>query len=130
MKKRRRGVKLKYAAAKLKEQCNKEKEAKKLLGGNVMLAISLLARINALEAAETLQDIIVQPQYHFHKLENKKRRNLEGYFAMDVKTRKEQWRIILQPLDENEQPFEKYDIDKIAKIVKIVEITEVSKHYE
>ena len=58
-------MKLKYASAKLKEQCNKEKEAKKLLGGNVMLAISLLARINALEAAETLQDIIVQPQYHF-----------------------------------------------------------------
>lgn len=63
-------------------------------------------------------------------IENKKRRNLERYFAIDVKTRKEQWRIILQPLDEDEQPFEKYDIDKIAKIVKIVEITEVSKHYE
>ena len=26
---------------------------------------------------------------------------MEGYFAIDVKSRREQWRIILQPLDKN-----------------------------
>ena len=51
-------------------------------------------------------------------------------FAIDVKTRKEPWRIILQPLDEDEKTFDPCNIDKIAEVVKIVEISEVSKHYE
>ncbi|MCM1216690.1 MAG: hypothetical protein NC331_13530 [Lachnospiraceae bacterium] len=55
---------------------------------------------------------------------------LDGYFAIDVKSRKEQWRIILQPLDENQCPYVPCNIDQIAGTVKIVEIMEVSKHYE
>ena len=89
-----------------------------------------MARINALKQAETIKDIIVQPTYHFHKLENKKGRDLEGYFAIDVKSRREQWRIILQPLDEDKKPYVPCNIDEISERVKIVEITEVSKHYE
>lgn len=89
-----------------------------------------MARINALENAENIKDIIVQPTFHFHNLTNKKGRNLEGYFAIDVKSRKEMWRIILQPLNEEKQPYDPCNIDQIAGIVKIVEITEVSKHYE
>lgn len=49
---------------------------------------------------------------------------------MDVKTKRDKWRIILQPLDENEQPYNPCHIDEIAAIVKIVEIREVSPHYE
>ena len=63
-------------------------------------------------------------------MENKKERNLEGFFAIDVKSRKEQWRIILQPLNSNEELYVPGNIDEIAGIVKIVEIAEVSKHYE
>jgi proteic killer suppression protein len=48
----------------------------------------------------------------------------------DVKTKKEPWRIILQPLDESMQPYNPCNIDEISGIVRIVEITEVSKHYE
>ncbi len=55
---------------------------------------------------------------------------LEGYFAIDVKSRREQWRVILQPLDENKNPYNPCNIDQIANIVKIVEISEVSKHYK
>ncbi len=55
---------------------------------------------------------------------------MEGYFAIDVKTIKEPWRIILQPLDENKVPYDPCNIDEIAGYVKIVEIREVSKHYE
>ena len=55
---------------------------------------------------------------------------MEGYFAIDVKSRKEPWRIILEPLDENKNPFVPCNIDEIAATVRIVGIVEVSKHYE
>ena len=67
---------------------------------------------------------------HFHKLENKGGRDLEGYFAIDVKSRRDQWRIILEPLDENKKPYVPCNIDEISQNVRIVEIMEVSKHYE
>ena len=106
------------------------KSCKKAIHGDAALSLSLLSRINALQNADNLKDIIVQPAFHFHKLENKKGRNLEGYFAIDVKSRKEPWRIVLQPLDENENPYGSCKIDQMAAIVKIVEISEVSRHYE
>lgn len=51
-------------------------------------------------------------------------------FAIDVKSRPDKWRIILQPLNENRLPFDPCNIDEIADNVRIVEITEVSSHYE
>lgn len=119
-----------YSTDKVEEQCNSVKAAKKLFGGNVPLAHSLLARINALKQADTIKDIIVQPTFHFHNLENKYGRDLKGYFAIDVKSRKDQWRIILEPLNENKEPYDPCNIDEIAESVRIIEITEVSKHYE
>lgn len=119
-----------YVSETLKSQCTNIKAAKKLFNGDSKLSLSLLARINALQQAEMLKDIIVQPTFHFHKLKNKGGRKLEGYFAIDVKSRKDQWRIILQPLDENGNPYIPCNIDQIAGKVKIVEISEVSKHYE
>lgn len=94
-----------YASETLKSQCTNRKAAKKLFHGDSQLSVSLLSRINALQQAEILKDIIVQPIFHFHKLKNKNGRNLEGYFAIDVKSRRDPWRIILQPLDENEKPY-------------------------
>ena len=123
-------MELKYASEKLKMQCTSVKAAKKLFNGDATLSTSLLARINVLEKADILKDIVVQPTFHFHKLKNKNGRNLEGFFAIDVKSRREQWRIILEPLDENENPYDPCNIDQIAAIVKIIEVTEVSKHYE
>lgn len=123
-------MELVYVSEKLKAQCKNIKEAKKLFDGDSQLAISLLSRINALEQAVTLKDIVVQPTFHFHNLKNKNGRNLEGYFAIDVKSRREKWRIILQPLDETENPYIPCNIDQVAWKVKIVEISEVSKHYE
>lgn len=123
-------MELVYASDKVRIQCTSVKAAKKLFGGNAELVKSLFARINALQMADTIMDIIVQPTFHFHKLGNMNRKNLEGFFAIDVKTRKEQWRVILQPLNENKEPFEPCQIDRISSYVRIVEITEVSKHYE
>ena len=119
-----------YDDEKTEEQCTSLKSAKKLFGGNEQLARSLLARINALKPADTLNDIIVQPSFRFHKLVNKDGRNLEGFFAIDVKSSREPWRIILEPLDENKEPYRPCNIDEISGVVRIIEIAEVSKHYE
>ena len=125
-----RKLELLYASEKVENQCNSVKAAKKLFGGDMVLATSLLARINALKEADTIKDIIVQPTFHFHNLNNKHGRNLEGFFAIDVKSRREQWRIIFQPLDDSKNPYNPCYIDKISSYVRIIEITEVSKHYE
>ena len=123
-------MELQYADDTIQEQCTSLKAARKLFGGDNVHARSLLARINALQSAETISDIIVQPQFRFHKLENKGRRNLEGYFAIDVRNRTSPWRIIIQPLDDNGEPFVPCNIDEIADSVRVVGIVEVSKHYE
>jgi len=123
-------LKIEYASDKVKTQCTSVKAANKLFGGDGNLARSLLARINAIAQADTIKDIIVQKSFRFHALEHKKGRDLEGYFAIDVKTIREPWRIILQPLNENLEPYIPCNIDEIAGGVRIVEISEVSKHYE
>lgn len=123
-------MKLEYSSEEVRRQCTSVKAANKLFGGKASLTTSLFARINALENAEHIKDIIVQPTFRFHDLKNKKGKNLEGFFAIDVKTIREPWRIILQPLNENMQPFDPCNIDEIADSVRIVEIVEVSKHYE
>ena len=115
-----------YANTKTEKQCNSLKEATKLFGGDKKLATSLLARITAIEQAEVIKDIIVMPTFRFHNLKGK----LDGYFAIDVKTTRDKWRIVLQPLDEEENVFDPCNIDEIATVVKIVEIREVSAHYE
>ncbi|MBO4415149.1 MAG: type II toxin-antitoxin system RelE/ParE family toxin [Lachnospiraceae bacterium] len=46
------------------------------------MAISLFSRINAIEQAVVIKDIIVMPTFRFHQLKGK----LKGYFAIDVKT--------------------------------------------
>ena len=123
-------MELVYNDEKTEEQCTSLTAAKKLFGGNKALAQSLLGRINAIRQAKNIKDIIVQPTFHFHKLDNRGGRNLEGYFAIDVKSRRDQWRLVLEPLDENKKPYVPCNIDEIAHIVRIVEIVEVSKHYE
>lgn len=119
-------MKIIYANDKVKRQCTSIKEATKLFGGNKSLAVSLLSRINAIMAADTIMDIIVMPPFRFHKLKG----DMEGLFVVDVKTRRDKWRIILYPLDENEERFEPCHIDEIAVTVKILKIEEVSAHYE
>ena len=119
-------MQLVYDNTKVQRQCTDLKMAKKLIGGNDLMARSLFARINALQQANVLKDIVVMPTFHFHKLNG----NMEGLFAIDVKTRRDPWRIVLQPLDENKEPYDPCNIDEVAGIVRIVDIKEVSNHYE
>ena len=119
-------MKILYANTKTEKQCSSLKEATKLFGGDKILARSLLARINAVEQADVIKDIIVMPSFRFHNLKGK----LDGFFAIDVKSIRDKWRIILRPLDEDENVFEPCNIDELATKVRIVEIKEVSAHYE
>ena len=119
-------MRIKYANAKVKQQCSNVRAATKLFGGDKKMAVSLLARINAIEQADVIKDIIMMPNFRFHKLQG----NLKKYFAIDVKTPRDKWRIIMRPLDDSEKPFDPLKIDEIVMTVKIVEIREVSAHYE
>jgi proteic killer suppression protein len=69
----------------------------------------------------------VQKPFRFHQL---KGNHYEGFFAIDVRTKRDPWRLILRPLDKNKKPFIPCHIDEIAEFVEIVEIREVSNHYE
>ena len=123
-------MEIEYSNEKVEEQCTSVKAAKKLFGGDAVLARSLFSRIQALESSDTLKDIVSQKQFRFHKLKNIGNKKLEGYFSVDVKSIREPWRIIIQPLNENGEPYMPCDIDKIAGVCRIVEVAEVSKHYE
>lgn len=115
-----------YSKTKVEKICKNYNEAKKYFGGNEQLARSLIARINALQQADTIKDIVNQAPFRFHNLKG----NLDGYFAIDVKSKRDAWRIIIQPLDNNKKVFKPCYIDQIVDIVRIVVIKEVSNHYE
>ena len=119
-----------FDTIKIEKQCTNLSDAQKVFGGDKSLAISLLSRINTIRQAETLHDIIALKPLRFHNLHNKKGRDLEGYFAIDVKNIKIKWRIILQLLDINKEEFNPCHIDKIINDVRYIKIKEVSPHYE
>ena len=119
-------MKITYANRKTEKQCTSMKEALKLFGGNKKLATSLLARIEYIENAKAIKDIIVIPPFRFHNLKGK----WDGYFAIDVKNVNDKWRIILRPLDKNGNIFRPCNIDEIASVAVNIEIKEVSPHYE
>lgn len=74
-------MKITYANNKVEMQCTSMKDATRLFGGDSNLAISLLARINALESADVIRDIIIMPTFHFHNLHGK----LEGFLRLMLK---------------------------------------------
>ena len=87
---------IRYANNKVEKQCTDLKAATRFFGGDKNMAISLMSRINAIEQATVIKDIIVMPTFRFHQLKGKRK----GYFAIDVKTIRDKWRIIVQPLDD------------------------------
>lgn len=87
-----------YVSRKKEEECTDMKSISKKFGGDMIIIQNLQSKINALKEAITIKDIISLPTYRFHNLRNKNGHNFDGYFAIDVKTRKEPWRIIIQPL--------------------------------
>lgn len=56
-------MQLLYENSKVQKQCTDLKSAKKLFGGNAALATSLFARINAMQQASVMKDIVVKEPY-------------------------------------------------------------------
>lgn len=119
-----------YSTGKVEDVCTRMTAAQKYVGGDRNTALALLAKIQSLRAAATIKDIIALPSNHFHALQNKGSSKLKGCFAIDVKGRRNPWRIIIRPLDENGKPFDPCNIDEISGIVQIVKVEQVSRHYE
>ena len=82
-----------YGSTKTEKICTSYEEAKKFFGGRTILADCLMKRIYFLENTDFLKEVIDSHDMSFHNLHNKGKKNLNGYFAIDVKTRKDPGRI-------------------------------------
>lgn len=113
-----------FSNKQLEKLCTDLCKARKECGD--IISRNLLSRIQLLRAAETIEDVIKMPTLNFHGLKGKGK----GTFAIDVKSRKDPWRILLEPLNENNERFKPCNIDEIASEVRKILIIKVSKHYE
>lgn len=107
-----------YQNKNIKEQCTNLKRAKKDFSDKV--ARKIKQKINFIESAETLSDVIKFAPLRFHALTG----NRAGLYAMDINGRNDQYRFIAC--------FDGYNKTQIfakAKVIKIIQIMEVSKHY-
>ena len=122
-----KSVDVRYKSAELDELCHNRKKAAKKLAG---FAEALLADINFIEQASSFNAIMSYPPFHCHPLGHKKK-DLTGFWGLDVKGRKTSWRIIVAPLDENENIITPGpDFMSVCKSITIIRIEEVSNHYE
>ena len=123
-------MKIQYATRKVERICTDRKYGVRFFGGNRLLFDNLLSCLAKIARAHDIVDLQHAYTLRLHRLRNKGHRNLEGYYAVDVKNIRDPWRLIIQFLDSNGEPFATPDIDVNASEISIVEIEEVSKHYE
>ncbi len=117
-------MEIKYKNNKTEKQCTDLTYAKRQFNDNV--ATLLLSRINFIESAKSFADIVNNPAFHFHGLSGK----LQGLYAIDL-GRKLGFRLIIEPLNENEESLKKEkDIEKLKQCTKVVIVVEVTNHYE
>lgn len=64
--------------------------------------------------------------YNLHSLSGDK----EGKFALDIDGRRSGMRLIITPLDDDENEIDKGNINDLYKASKIILVWEVSNHYE
>ena len=70
-------MQLLYNNSKVQKQGTVLKTANQLFGGNDALATSLFARINAMQQANVIKDIVMMPTFQFRKLNG----NMDGFFC-------------------------------------------------
>ena len=116
-------MKIIYSNNKTERICNDYKTAVKKLGSQV--ADKLMDLMNAIESFPNLFDIHQFPQYGLHSLTG----NRNGQYSMVI-SKKTKWRLIIYPLDENENKLlDKSKETEMLKMAVMVEIVEVSEHY-
>lgn len=91
------------------------------------IATSLQMLLGFLEDSISLYDVYVMPQYMMELLKG----NLAGCYSLTLDKKKSKWRVILVPLDENEEPIRPGDdVINFLKSVKTVAIRSLSEHYD
>lgn len=103
--------------------CNNYSFAKRKLGDQV--ATKLAMALEFINASETLLDVKNIPMFNLHDLKG----NRKGQFAIDL-GRKLGFRLILIPLNKDEEQWDSSDVNEIYKCTDIVLLLEVTNHYE
>lgn len=109
-------MKILYKNKKLEKQCTNLKVAKKEFGDKI--GRRLLKAINFIENAPNLSLIIDFRPFHFHDL----KADRKGQYAIDIGTRRDGYRLILE--------FDEEDVFVNAIYIEDVYIAEMGKHYE
>ena len=102
-------MELEFQDKKLEKQCQNEKDLQRKHGS--VQARVIVNRLNQLQAAESLDDVLKLPQLRLHQLSG----NRQGEWAVDVKHPK---RIVLVPLNGDAR-----DPRTVTKI-KIIEVVD------
>ena len=117
-------MKIIYSNNKTQKLCEDYRQAVKTLGDKV--ADRLMDLLTAIESFPNLLDLSNGlPQYRLHALTA----NRENQYSLVI-SKSYKWRLIIYPLDENEQLLKDKSNEKLmlSKAVA-VEIVEVSEHY-
>lgn len=115
---------VKFKDKRTAKRCCDLSYAKKELGATV--AERLMSHMNFIKNAERFEDIMSHLPFRFHKLQAE----FKDLYALDV-GRKLGYRIIIEPLDENNNSLKKEkDINIIKECTKIILVVEVNNHYE
>ena len=113
-----------YKTKMVERLCKDYAYAKKQLPKEV--ADKLMGNINYIEQAICFADIMTYAPFKCHKLKGDRK----DCYALDV-GRKLGYRIIIEPLDENNKTLKKEkDINVIKECTKIVLVVEVTNHYD
>lgn len=115
-------MELEYMTAKAQKYCSCPIEAKKQFGP--LPGEKLIATINFLKAAKTLQDIEAMNRYRLHHLEGK----LSEYLSITVM--KKTWRLLIKPVPPFGADVQHKDMATKCRSVTKIAIKEMSKHYE
>lgn len=113
---------IEYKSKEVEEVCTKRQKAVKCFDEIVYKKLASI--INYIEQADSLLDIINYPSYKFHDMKGYKHLN-----EWSIYIGRTGYRLILIPLNENNNPIEKGDVLKNSKTIKIIMVKEVNNHY-
>lgn len=116
-------MKIVYKNKKVERMCKDLSYAKREIN---QYSIKLHSLINLIENAANLNDVARMGIYYLHPLEGKEK----GKFALDIAGRKAGWRLIIIPLNENEDKWDTTDVNIIYRSTTAIIAWEVTNHYE
>ena len=105
---------IEFKSSKLKRQCEQIVKGSRAWGGQV--ALKVVQRLNALKAAQSLEELSHLPPLRCHAL----RGNRQGQYAMDLGPRH---RLVFKPLEESRQVSSDPAVP-LERGVRILEVTD------